>query len=451
MRAHVRPGRDCAPGSCFCLPSWIYQSADFRSRSGPAAGRGSAPGAPRPAQQRVLRPTPRPAPGSGAGRASGTSPSPCSPTTHSRCPAAAIRFRAAISIAPGRRADIRSPRPDPAPATPAVRAHLAERVRASAPPPGSPAAPRAATTAIRWPSRASSARSAGDRSRREGARSAVVPRVTVAPARRRIVHQVHAEALGQLPQRRYRPHRGSGPVEERAVRREAEPGRARGDQAARTPRSWPAARPGAASRPRRRTSRTSPSPRAPAPATGSGTTVSPGDRVDARRSPASPPSRPGPRAVDPHRALPEVRLHRRHRVDGQRTGRVLIRYARARLRSPVRASEAYTCSSTSRRRPANSAQARPGPARTRGSGVSGIRAVVTMAPALIMALAGRPVPRSRLIALNASPLGSVPDPAAHLVEPELGQGQGVHERFRHGLDRERHLGVAGAGSGGRPC
>ena len=43
--------------------------------------------------------------------------------------------------------------------------------------------------------------------------------------------------------------------------------------------------------------------------------------------------------------------------------------------------------------------------------------VVTIAPALIIGFAGRPVPGSRLIALNASPLGSAPTRARTASSP----------------------------------
>lgn len=48
--------------------------------------------------------------------------------------------------------------------------------------------------------------------------------------------------------------------------------------------------------------------------------------------------------------------------------------------------------------------------------VAGIRDVVTMAPALIRGFAGRPA-SSKLIALNASPLGSTPTCSRNLSKP----------------------------------
>ncbi len=85
-----------------------------------------------------------------------------------------------------------------------------------------------------------------------------------------------------------------------------------------------------------------------------------------------------------------------------------IRYASARLRSPVAASEAWTASSTSSRRPANALR-QASTRSNRSAGVApGTSAVVAMAPALTIAFDGRPLPCSRLIALKASPLGSAP-------------------------------------------
>ena len=66
-----------------------------------------------------------------------------------------------------------------------------------------------------------------------------------------------------------------------------------------------------------------------------------------------------------------------------------------------------------------------------------------MAPALMSGLSGRPVVASRLIALNGSPLGSNADVALDDVDAELADRQGVHERLRARLDRERQLVVAG--------
>ena len=72
----------------------------------------------------------------------------------------------------------------------------------------------------------------------------------------------------------------------------------------------------------------------------------------------------------------------------------------------------------------------------------GISDVVAIAPALTIGFAGRPVPASRLIALNGSPLGSAPTCAQHRVAPELVQREREHERLRHRLDRELGVVVA---------
>ena len=72
----------------------------------------------------------------------------------------------------------------------------------------------------------------------------------------------------------------------------------------------------------------------------------------------------------------------------------------------------------------------------------GISDVVAIAPALTIGLAGRPVPASRLIALNGSPLGSAPTLRQHRVAAALGERQREHERLRDRLDGELGVVVA---------
>jgi hypothetical protein len=62
-----------------------------------------------------------------------------------------------------------------------------------------------------------------------------------------------------------------------------------------------------------------------------------------------------------------------------------------------------------------------------------------MAPALVNRLSGRPVVDSRLMALNASPLGSPPHSNQHLVRSGVGQGQGQADRCRIGGRQLRDL------------
>ena len=68
--------------------------------------------------------------------------------------------------------------------------------------------------------------------------------------------------------------------------------------------------------------------------------------------------------------------------------------------------------------------------------------LMTIAPALIIGLNGRPAAGSRLIALNGSPLGSTPTCLTTSCEARLLEREGEHERLRDRLDRERRLAVA---------
>jgi len=61
---------------------------------------------------------------------------------------------------------------------------------------------------------------------------------------------------------------------------------------------------------------------------------------------------------------------------------------------------------------------------------------------LTIAFAARPVPSSRLIALNASPARLGADPPADLLQAELGQDERVHEGLGHRLQRERVITAA---------
>ena len=66
-----------------------------------------------------------------------------------------------------------------------------------------------------------------------------------------------------------------------------------------------------------------------------------------------------------------------------------------------------------------------------------------MAPALTMGLAGRPVPGSRLIALNASPLGSTPTRASTPSTPTSASASAYTKGLEIDWMRERSPAVAG--------
>ena len=84
------------------------------------------------------------------------------------------------------------------------------------------------------------------------------------------------------------------------------------------------------------------------------------------------------------------------------------RYAIARLRCPVSRSETYTPSSSGRLRPAKPDSVSVIRRSCSSESAPATSPAVAIAPALIIGLRGRPVVGSRLIALNASPLGSTP-------------------------------------------
>ena len=92
-----------------------------------------------------------------------------------------------------------------------------------------------------------------------------------------------------------------------------------------------------------------------------------------------------------------------------------IRWASARLRSPVADSDAYTDSSIHSDLPANADSISTMRAVRSSMSSPRMSPVVAIAPALTIGLAGRPVPASRLIALNGSPLGSAPTRSQDLV------------------------------------
>ena len=144
------------------------------------------------------------------------------------------------------------------------------------------------------------------------------------------------------------------------------------------------------------------------------------------------------RTVTSTRALAEVRLHRvvdrsvDHPVRPEQVGQRAVAFAGGglgRVDGLVHQSERPAKADiTATMRPVRSSMSPPA-----------ISAVVAIAPALTIGLAGRPVPASRLIALNGSPLGSAPTRASTASRPRL-QRERQHERLRHRLDRE--LGAA---------
>jgi hypothetical protein len=107
----------------------------------------------------------------------------------------------------------------------------------------------------------------------------------------------------------------------------------------------------------------------------------------------------------------------------------------ARFRYPVSRSDPYTDSSTRRRRPAK----RENTSKTRSSGRSMSRPAshaAAIAPALIIGLRGAPVSGSRLIALNASPLGSTPMRLRTSASPRSSSAMPYTSGFEDRLQRE---------------
>ena len=225
-------------------------------------------------------------------------------------------------------------------------------------------------------------------------------------------------------------------VEERRVARRPRGGREARRGSRRRRRSWPAARPRSSTRPRRRTCRSSPSPRAPGgppPGAPRPLPVSGCTPPFASVAPTSARSRQSTRTA-------HCRKYRSSATSGSPiTPKVRSRCAIARLRCPVTRSDSNTASSTSRARPAkppyaSSTAANDAPSATREEAV--------IAPAFTIAFDGTPRLGRERDRVERVAARLDPDARADGLRAVQVEREGVGQRLRDRLEREADPRVA---------